>query len=334
MNRALELASMGRGNVSPNPMVGAVIVANGKIIGEGYHQQVGKSHAEVNAFAQVNDKEALKSATIYVTLEPCNHYGRTPPCTLAILEAGIPKVVIASVDSNPQVSGSGIQRLKEAGVELITGILDVENRELNRRFYTFHEQKRPYVILKWAQTADGFIARKDYSSKWISDVYSRQLVHLWRSEEDAILVGRQTALVDNPSLTVRDVSGRNPIRVLLDTNLEIPKTHAVFNNEAETLCLNTQKNGQEGNLEYIKFTNTHEIHEVMKALFQRNIQSLIVEGGAATLQWFIDEGIWDEARVFTAEKVFGKGIKAPVLKGAGKVIREKVMEDELAVFRR
>lgn len=313
MSRALELAELGRGAVSPNPMVGCVIVHEGKIIGEGYHRAYGGPHAEVHAVNSVTDHQLLKNATVYVTLEPCAHWGKTPPCADLLVEKGLKKVVIAAFDSNPLVGGKGIQILRNAGIEVETGILEKEARRQNRRFFTQIEKQRPYVILKWAQTQDGFVARNDFSSKWISGAQSRQLVHRWRAEEDAILVGKNTALHDNPRLDVRDWVGKNPIRVVLDVKLELPESLHLFDQSIPTLCYNSRNTEIRKNLEFVKLAKDFSISAILCDLHSRKVQSLIVEGGSRVLNQFISSGLWDEARVFTSKTRFEAGIAAPTL---------------------
>lgn len=313
MRRALELAEFGRGFVSPNPMVGCVIVHEDQIIGEGFHQLYGGPHAEVNAINSVKNTELLSESTVYVSLEPCAHWGRTPPCANLLVDKGIKKVVIAALDSNPLVGGKGIDILRRAGIEVITGVLEKEARLQNRRFFTQIEKKRPYIILKWAQSKDGFVARSDYSSKWISNARSRQLVHKWRAEEDAILVGKNTAKYDNPSLTVRDWTGKNPLRLVIDPNLELPENLNLFDNMIPTICYNIVKSEKTDNLEFVKLKAGFELREILEDLNSRKIQSLIVEGGSFVLNKFIEEDLWDEARVFTGPAVFGEGISAPTL---------------------
>lgn len=313
MRRALELAECGRGNVSPNPMVGCVIVHEDRIIGEGFHQFFGGPHAEVNAVNSIENQELLKDATVYVTLEPCAHWGKTPPCANLLVEKQVKKVVIAAVDSNPLVGGKGIEILRKAGIEVDTALLDQEARWQNRRFFTQIEKQRPYVILKWAQTSDGFVARENFSSKWISGALSRQLVHKWRAEEDAILVGKNTARYDNPSLTVRDWVGKNPVRVVLDSNLELLRNLNLFDGFIPTICFNSIKTETLENLDFVNLGENFLILDILKELHNRKIQSLIVEGGSKVLSHFMDSGLWDEARVFTGKEKFGAGIPAPRL---------------------
>jgi len=313
MRRALELAELGRGNVSPNPLVGCVIVHDGLIIGEGYHEEYGLAHAEVNAIRAVENQELLRESTVYVTLEPCAHFGKTPPCANLLADKKVKKVIIATVDSNPLVGGKGIQILKDAGIEVITGVLEQEVRAQNRRFFTQIEKQRPYIILKWAQTADGFVARKDFSSKWISSARSRQLVHKWRAEEDAIMVGKNTAKYDDPSLSVRDWVGKNPLRIVVDSRLELPSSLKVFDRSVPTVCYNTVKAEIQENLNFVKLNPDFSIQDILEDLHNRNVQSLIVEGGSYLLNKFLSAELWDEARVFTSKTKFELGIQAPVM---------------------
>ena len=311
MQRAIELAQLGTGHVSPNPLVGCVIIHDNKIIGEGWHQQFGQAHAEVNAVNSVKQKHLLHDAEMYVTLEPCAHFGKTPPCTELIIKSGIRKVIIASKDPNPIVNGQGIEKLRSAGIEVITGMLEAEAEEMNRRFITYFTSKRPYLILKWAETADGFIAREDYTSKWISNDSSRQLVHKWRSEEDAILVGTTTALKDNPSLTVRDWPGRNPLRIVIDKQQSLPESFNIFNQEAKTICYNVLNSKEIRENNWVSLNAETFMNDMITDLYRRKVQSVIVEGGRLTLQSFIDAGLWDELRVFKASVKFGNGIRGP-----------------------
>jgi diaminohydroxyphosphoribosylaminopyrimidine deaminase / 5-amino-6-(5-phosphoribosylamino)uracil reductase len=313
MQRALELAERGKGTVRPNPLVGCVLVHGGKIIGEGYHEQYGGPHAEVNAIASVTDPKLLADATAYVSLEPCSHWGKTPPCANLLIEKGIKSVHVATLDPNPLVAGKGVQLLKGAGVEVTVGLLEQEARWQNRRFFCQQEKHRPYLILKWAQTQDGFLARENFDSKWISGTQSRQLVHQWRAEEQAILVGKNTALHDNPRLNVRDWSGTDPIRVVLDSRLELPANLNLFDQQIPTLCYNTLKNETLPNLEWIKLSEENFLEALLADLHARNIQSLLIEGGSQVLQQFLAAGLWDEARVFTAPIQFERGIYAPTL---------------------
>lgn len=331
MSRAIELAKHGLGRVSPNPMVGCVIVHGGRIIGEGNHQKYGEAHAEVNAIASIVDQSLLKKSTTYVTLEPCAHQGKTPPCADLLIEKKVKKVVIGCRDSFDQVDGKGIERLKLAGIDVVVGVLGNECRDLNKRFFTFVEKKRPFVILKWAQTKDGFIARENGDSKWISNQYSRQLVHKWRAEEDAILVGKNTAINDNPSLTVRDWEGEHPVRIVMDNRRELSPDLKLFDGSVRTLVLNVKEEDQSSGVEYLKYDES--IRNLLHRLYEQKIQSLIVEGGAKTLTSFIDAELWDEARVFTSDTDFEKGIEAPNIGGRMLGDRE-VMGDRLEIYER
>lgn len=337
MRRCLDLAENARGNVAPNPMVGCVIVHQNTIIAEGYHQEYGKAHAEVMAINSVKNKELLKESCLYVNLEPCSHFGKTPPCADLIIQQGIPKVVICNVDSFQKVAGSGIQKLRSAGIEVINGILENDGRRLNARFFCFHEKKRPYVILKWAQTADGFMDIDRGSSKdekyWISSPLSKLLVHKWRSEESAIFVGSNTIKNDNPSLTVRLVEGKNPIRICIDKNLVLEQSSAIFDNTAKSYIFNEKTNKTEGHLEYIKVDfGKSLIAGILDILYQKEIQSLIVEGGHNILQQFIDQNVWDEVRVFQSEKNFLSGLCAPRLQ-AQLVSSSTIQNDRLSIYK-
>lgn len=347
MARCLELALGGQGNVAPNPMVGAVIVQNNQIIGEGFHAVYGQAHAEVNAINSVANKELLKESTLYVLLEPCSHYGKTPPCTDRIIEYGIPRVVIATTDPNPKVAGRGVEILRQNGKEVIVGVLQDEAIELNRRFITFHTKNRPYVILKWAQTMDGFIDKKreasePINSNWITNELARSLVHRWRSEEQAVLVGTNTVEKDNPQLNVRNWSGRSPIRVVVDRKLRLPISSNVFDGSQPTLLI-TGNNSSSlarkaeftgiNNLEIITIDFIKGIeNQILKELADREIISVIIEGGAMLLTSFIQKNLWDEARVFVGSKFFGEGVKAPAIKGK-LVSYDEIGDSKLFVYR-
>lgn len=324
LTRCIEIAKNGLGTTAPNPMVGCVIVLNSEIIGEGFTSAYGGNHAEVNAIAAVKDKSLLKKATLYVTLEPCSHFGKTPPCSDLIIKHQIPNVVIGTTDTHSQVAGKGIEKLKSSGCHVIVGVLEDKCKEHHKRFFTFHNKKRPYIILKWAETEDGLIApetRDKQKPVWITNEQSRQLVHKWRAEEQAIFVGTKTVLEDNPSLTVRDWIGKNPIRVVLDRRNRLSKDFQIFNNEAITLVIS------ENEIEFSTNLATRFCHYLHK----ENIQSIIIEGGRQTLQTFIDEKLWDEARVFTGKAIFNKGVKAPVFKG--KQIQEfSILDDKLRIY--
>ncbi len=320
LQRCLDLARMGEGLTFPNPMVGAVIVHNQQIIGEGYHRKAGGPHAEVNAIASVKDPALLPHSTLYVNLEPCAHYGKTPPCSLLIRQKKIPRVVIGCTDTFSKVAGRGIEMLRSAGVDVIVGVLEKESRELNRRFFTFHEQKRPYILLKWAQTRDGFLdldrtVEEETRPTWITDEWARRIVHKWRSIEPSILVGTLTALKDNPSLTVRDWAGPHPLRLVLDRFGKLPPTLSLFNGKVPTLVF-SEKGSQPKELVETIFMDPQEnpLIAVLNELYKRDIQSVMVEGGGLLLGAFIEAGLWDEARVFVGEKWFTAGVKAPVIK--------------------
>jgi len=320
IKRCIEIAKNGLGTTRPNPMVGSVIVHENKIIGEGFTSAYGGHHAEVNAINSVQDKSLLKEATLYVTLEPCSHFGKTPPCTDLIIKHQIPQVVIGTVDTNNKVSGKGIEALKANGSEVIVGVLESECRNHHKRFFTFHEKQRPYIILKWAETQDGFIApmeKDEQKPVWITNELSRQLVHKWRAEEHAILVGTNTVLADNPSLTVRAWTGQNPIRIVLDGDQKLSKDFNVCNSEAKTIVVSKNDIDFDGKV----------ASQICGLLHKNDIQSIIVEGGSKTLQTFIDEDIWDEARVFIGKVEFKLGIKAP--KFTGKLISEERIDDDI-----
>jgi diaminohydroxyphosphoribosylaminopyrimidine deaminase/5-amino-6-(5-phosphoribosylamino)uracil reductase len=314
MQRAIELSVHGLGNVSPNPLVGCVIAHQGRIIGEGWHRKFGEGHAEVNALNSVVDKSLLSDSTLYVTLEPCAHHGKTPPCSLAIVQSGIRRVVVAAGDPFPAVSGKGIQQLRDAGIEVVEGVLADEARFANRRFLVNQEQKRPYIILKWAQSADGFMDAERSSNQIgsirISGDDARRLSHRWRSEEDAILVGVNTVLVDNPQLTCRYWSGRNPVRIVLDPHKKLSGSEAVFNNEAQTIHCTRE---WVGTADSSRFAEDSFLDKIMKKLLGQGIGSILVEGGKRTIEQFIQLNVWDEMRVFTSDNLVHKGLKAPEL---------------------
>ncbi|MGE8536211.1 bifunctional diaminohydroxyphosphoribosylaminopyrimidine deaminase/5-amino-6-(5-phosphoribosylamino)uracil reductase RibD [Chryseobacterium sp. D764] len=311
IKRCIELAQKALGNTYPNPLVGSVIVHNGEIIGEGYHHKAGENHAEINAINSVKNKDLIAESTIYVSLEPCAHYGKTPPCALKIKELGFKKVVIGAMDSHDKVNGKGKKIILDAGIEAVSGILEQECIELNKRFFTYHEKKRPYIILKWAESGDGFLD-KDFKPTAVSNTLVNQFVHQLRADEHAILVGTQTALNDNPSLTVRNVEGTNPVRILIDFDLKVPSNFNIYNNEARTLVLNSVKEDTEGSIQFIKINRNNFLPELMEALYKEQIQSVIIEGGRFTLQQFINAGLWDEAIVIKNENLnLENGTKAP-----------------------
>nr|MBI1231241.1 bifunctional diaminohydroxyphosphoribosylaminopyrimidine deaminase/5-amino-6-(5-phosphoribosylamino)uracil reductase RibD [Cytophagales bacterium] len=333
MRRALELAEWGRGSVSPNPMVGCVITVNGEIIGEGYHERYGAPHAEPNAIAQVKDPSLLEKATVYVTLEPCSHTGKTPPCADLLVARKVREVVIAAVDANPLVGGKGIAKLRGAGIAVTTGVLEKEARSQNRRFFTQMEKRRPYVVLKWAQTRDGFVARPNYDSKWISNIHSRQLVHRWRAEEDSVLVGTKTAYYDNPQLNVRDWAGRNPVRIVIDKQLTLDPNSNIFDRSQPTICYNLLKEEKSENLHYVQLPREFNVVELLEDLNAKKIQSMLVEGGSVLLQHFIRQDLWDEARVFTGDVAFGSGIPSPHLNRVPNQTLD-IMGDRLDIYYR
>ena len=384
MYRCLELAKRGAGYVAPNPLVGAVLVYNERIIGEGWHQQFGEAHAEVNCIASVKEEvdHLISQSTLYVSLEPCAHFGKTPPCTDLIIQHKISKVIIGCRDPFKEVNGKGIERLKAAGVDVEVGIEETLCKELNKRFFTFQTMHRPYIILKWAETADGKMAppppaRGALDSEYgkdifffedskappaegfgeaslagnrvitkignevrgggrlqISNEYSNRLVHQWRSEEAAILIGTNTAMLDNPELTTRWWPGKSPIRLIVDLDLKLPAKLKIFNHQVRTIIFNTIKQEEDENLLYYRVTSDeNSIHQIMNVLYQLKIQSVIVEGGAKLLQSFIDQGIWDEARIIKNEElIINNGLTAPVLKDAKKIFEQKFLSDLIEVY--
>lgn len=319
MDRCLELASLGAGDVAPNPMVGCVIVYDGKIIGEGYHQKCGQAHAEVNAINSIKNKELLKSSTLYVSLEPCAHFGKTPPCSDLIIEHQLPHVVVGTVDPFAKVAGKGIARMEKAGINVEVGILTKECLWLNRRFFTFHEKKRPYLILKWAQTQDGFLdIDRSYPEfgqpTWISNELSRRQVHKQRTEEAAVLVGTNTAFKDNPSLTVRAWDGNQPLRMVIDRTNRLPEKLYLKDGRNPTIVFTEVDAELKPNVEFVRLDFQQNIlPQLMDFLYQREIQSVVVEGGQHLLQSFIDQNLWDEAHVYYGNTFFVKGIRAPRL---------------------
>jgi diaminohydroxyphosphoribosylaminopyrimidine deaminase / 5-amino-6-(5-phosphoribosylamino)uracil reductase len=321
MQRCIEIARMGAGRTAPNPLVGCVIAYNGRIIGEGYHIEHGGPHAEVNAIRSVKRPQLLRESTLYVSLEPCSHHGKTPPCSDLILDEHIPQVVVGTEDPFAEVAGKGIKRLRDGGVQVVTDVLKDECRWLNRRFFTFHEKRRPYIILKWAQTPDGFIdveRDEDHTVKptWISGIMARTMVHKCRTEEGAILVGTNTVLKDNPSLTARDWSGRSPVRLVIDRHRRLSPEHAIFDGPVPTIVF-TENMGEMGfNPEYCRIDfNDNVLQQILAEVYNRKILSVIVEGGAYTLQQFIANGLWDEAHIYSGTRLFFRGVKAPSLKG-------------------
>jgi diaminohydroxyphosphoribosylaminopyrimidine deaminase / 5-amino-6-(5-phosphoribosylamino)uracil reductase len=335
MLRCIELASLGAGSVAPNPMVGAVLVHENRIIGEGYHQRYGQPHAEVNCIHSVREEDfgLITESTLYVSLEPCAHTGKTPPCTDLIVKSGITKVVIGSLDPFKAVNGKGIEKLTAAGLELRVGVCGDACRELNRRFFTFQQHQRPYVILKWAQTANGKIAKNDSSRLLISNEYSNRLVHKWRSEEAAILVGKRTALLDNPALTTRLWAGAHAMRLVIDMHLELPASLQLFDGSVKTIVFNTLQNEKKDRVHYYRLSPKEPlVPQLLAALYQLNLQSVLVEGGAGLLQSFIDAGAWDEARIITNTGIqIDEGIAAPQLAKAG-LTGQQYLEKDLITY--
>lgn len=335
MRRCFELALRGAGRVAPNPMVGAVLVHNDRIIGEGWHRQYGQAHAEVNCLESVapEHRALISDSTMYVSLEPCAHTGKTPPCALRLVREGIRKVIIANPDPFEQVAGAGIRILKEAGVETKTGILAAEGNWLNRRFFSYHRLRRPYIILKWAQSADGFIAPEDRRRTQLSNPYSTTLTHRWRTEEAAIMVGYKTALHDDPALTARNWQGLSPLRIALDRQLRLPQTHQLYDEAAPTWILNELIDKTTGNVYQLKTDFSQDVLTQLSAkLYEAGRLSLIVEGGAALLQSFIDAGLWDEARVFRTQPVLGSGIGTPRLSQANLAQEYELANDRLQLW--
>lgn len=335
MKRCLELAGKGSGNTSPNPLVGAVLVHNEKIIGEGWHQQYGEAHAEINCLDSIKEenKRLIPDSVMYVSLEPCAHQGKTPSCALRLVQEKIRKVIVCNKDPFEKVSGKGIAILNANGIETQTGILENEGQWINRRFFCFHQQKRPYIILKWAQTEQGFFAPADRSRFQMSNEHSRQLVHQWRTEEAAIIVGYQTAKSDDPELTARLWSGKNPLRIVLDRKLKLPASQKIFNKEAPTWIINEIKETERENVKFIKLNFTKNIPEqIIAHLYASNILSLIVEGGATLFESFISKGLWDEARIFKTENSLENGIPAPMLTHFNKVFTSSLGTDILEVL--
>lgn len=330
MQRCIQLAENAFGQTYPNPMVGSVIVFNDEIIGEGFHEKGGEPHAEINAVNSVRNPELLRESTIYVSLEPCSHYGKTPPCAEKLAAVGFKKVVIGTLDPHEKVNGKGRKIIKDAGIEVVSGILEKECQQLNRRFFTFHQKRRPYIILKWAEAGDGFLDR-DFKPTQIGNPLTKQFVHTLRSREHAILVGTTTAMTDNPSLTTREIEGRNPIRILIDFDLKVPRNFKIFNQDGQTIIFNGIKDADDGNLRYIKIRKERMITLLLDKLYELQIQSVIIEGGKVTLQQFLDENLWDEAVVIKNEKLqFENGTKAPVIDSA--IVATEVFGDNLIDF--
>ncbi len=334
MQRCIRLAENGLGMTYPNPMVGCVIVQEEKIIAEGWHQKAGLAHAEVNAINQISDKEILKKSILYVSLEPCAHHGKTPPCSDLIIHHQIPKVVVGTIDPFAKVNGLGIQKMQNAGIEVKVGVLEKECRELNQRFFTFHQNKRPYVILKWAKTADGFMATEIGEQKWITNEFSKQLVHKWRTEEQAILVGTNTAQSDNPQLNSRLWAGNQPVRIVLDRGLKLSADLNLLDHSQKTIVFTEKSKENQANLNFVKIDFDDNLAEqILDSLFQLGIQSVIIEGGRQTLETFMEKELWDEARVFTSRENWNSGILSPEIKG--KLVETKMISmDQLEIYKK
>lgn len=334
MQRCVQLAQNGFGSTYPNPMVGCVIVHEGKIIAESWHMKAGEPHAEVNAISQLADKEILTESTLYVSLEPCAHYGKTPPCADLIIRHRIPKVIIGTIDPFSKVNGEGIRKMREAGIEVVSGVLEKECKELNKRFFKFHQEKRPYVILKWAQTADGFMAAENNEQKWITNSYSKQLVHLWRTQEQSVLVGTRTAKIDNPQLNARLWTGNHPVRLILDKELKLDKTLHLFDGNQRTIVFTEKQKAGEHNLEFIEVPFDSNLPQsILSRLFELHIQSVIIEGGKSTLETFMQRDLWDEARIFTSSGFWNSGIQSPEIYG-NLVHTKNIINDKLEILYR
>ena len=332
LSKCIEIAKKGKGQVSPNPLVGCVIVYKNKIIGQGYHQRYGESHAEINAINSVKNKDLLPKSTLFVNLEPCSHFGKTAPCSDLIIKYKIPKVVIGCIDTFHKVSGKGINKMRNCNIEVVVGVLKKESNYLNRRFFTFYNKKLPYVILKWAKSKDGFVAPVNQDHPfWMTSNDSKKLVHKWRSEEDSIMVGRITAYQDNPLLTVREVIGRNPTRIVIDKDLKLSQKINLYNSDAKTIILNSKKTEEIRNIFFVKIDFDNVITSTLNKLYKYNIQSLIIEGGSKTLQSFIDANMWDEARIFTANTTLSDGIRSPIIKK--RIIKRKRIQDDVLTIR-
>lgn len=333
MARCIQIATNGLGNTYPNPFVGSVIVHQNQIIGEGFTSAYGGSHAEVNAINSVKNQNLLEDSTLFVSLEPCAHFGKTPPCCDLIIQKKIPRVVVGTLDPFAKVNGEGIKRMQANGIDVKVGILEKDCLELNRRFFTFHQKKRPYIILKWAETADAYFAPKSAEQKWITNVYSKQLVHWWRTQEQAILVGKNTALIDNPQLNARLINKHSPIRLLIDQHLQIPNDFHLYDQSVKSIIFNSIKDEIDDEI-YFKQINFNQniLPQVLKILYQENIQSVIVEGGVKTLDAFIEQNIWDEARILSSNEFWNDGIKSPELKGS-LLIQKTILNDKLRIIR-
>lgn len=333
MARCIQIATNGLGNTYPNPFVGSVIVHQNQIIGEGFTSAYGGSHAEVNAINSVKNQNLLEDSTLFVSLEPCAHFGKTPPCCDLIIQKKIPRVVVGTLDPFAKVNGEGIKRMQANGIDVKVGILEKDCLELNRRFFTFHQKKRPYIILKWAETADAFFSPKSAEQKWITNAYSKQLVHWWRTQEQAILVGKNTALIDNPQLNARLINKHSPIRLLIDQHLQIPNDFHLYDQSVKSIIFNSIKDEIDDEIYFKQIDfNQNILPQVLKILYQENIQSVIVEGGVKTLNAFIEQNIWDEARILSSNEFWNDGIKSPELKGS-LLIQKTILNDKLRIIR-
>lgn len=338
MRLCFELAELGKGSVAPNPLVGAVLVKNGRIIGKGYHRSYGEGHAEVEAIESVHDKTDVSGSTLYVNLEPCVHHGNTPPCCDRIIQEGIAKVVIAEIDPNQKVKGKGVERLRNSGLEVKTGVLSKDEILLNKRFRTFHEKKRPYIILKWAESQDGFMdierSGGEKGQFMISNAATQSVLHKWRSEEDAIMIGTNTAVNDDPSLTVRLIKGKNPSRFIIDLNDRLPDTLKMFRDGFPVTVYSGNRDGTFGTREYVRIKNRlNLLEEIMNDMYLRQVQSVLIEGGSILLKSFIEIGLWDEIRVFKGNGLIKNGIKAPEV-GSSPISTEVIGDNELLLFRK
>lgn len=328
MERCLFLAKKGLGNTYPNPLVGCVIVCEGKIIAEGWHKKAGANHAEREAILKIKDQSLLSKSSLFVNLEPCDHYGKTPPCTDLILEMKIPRVIIGCLDENKKVLGKGLKKLKQAGCEVKIGVLKSKCQKLNCRFFSFHQKKRPYVILKWAESLDGFIAPKENQKKyWLTNPLSKQRVHQWRSQEQSIMIGVQTVLDDNPKLDTRLWNGKNPVSIVIDPSKKLSKTHGNFNLMKEKFITIKNQNRKKN-----KDKLSIKAQEILDQIFNNSLQSVIIEGGTKTLQHFIDAELWDEVRIFVTKEKLISGLKGPVFKRNTNYNSSKILEDTLLTY--
>ena len=329
IQRTFYLAKKGIGKVAPNPLVGCVIVKNNKIIGEGYHKEYGDKHAEINAINNVSNKKEIEGSSVYINLEPCNHFGKTPPCSDALVKLKPKEVIISNKDPNPLTNGKSIKKLIDNNINVRSNILKEEGEELNKRFFKNQIKKLPFIILKWAQTSDGFIAKSDGSSKWISNDISRTLVHKWRSEELGILVGAKTVNSDNPKLNVRSWDGKDPIRIIIDPNNRSSNKNDILSDTLPTLIYNKKRESKVQNKQFVRLLEFNLIN-ILKDILSRGISSIIVEGGSFTLQSFIENNLWDEARVFVSDGKFKNGIKAPKIKLSNP---QKIGSDQLYLLK-